>query len=72
MGWVVGASLSGHPFIWHNGETASYTAFNGLFTDDGYSVTVLTNYSVSENAALLNFGENLIQAICRAPAAGGC
>ena len=73
MGWVVGASLSGHPFIGHDGETASYTAFNGLFTDDGFSVTVLTNYSVSENAGLLNFGVNLIQAICRAPAAaGGC
>jgi D-alanyl-D-alanine carboxypeptidase len=72
MGWLVGASLSGHPFIWHNGETASYTAFNGLLTDDGFSVTVLTNYSVSEHVPLLNFGQNVIQALCNAPAAGGC
>ena len=77
MGWLVGpsvagASLAGHPFIWHNGETASYTAFNGLFTDDGFSVTVLTNYSVSEGVALLDFSTKLIQAICNAPAAGGC
>jgi D-alanyl-D-alanine carboxypeptidase len=72
MGWVVGANLSGHPFIWHNGQTVSYTSFNGLFTDDGFSVTVLTNYSVNEDVALLNFGKSLIQAICSAPAAGGC
>jgi hypothetical protein len=66
MGWVVGPTVSGHSFIWHNGQTASYTAFNGLLTDDGFSVTVLTNYRTDENAPLLNFGQNLIQAICNA------
>jgi D-alanyl-D-alanine carboxypeptidase len=66
MGWFVGDTLSGHPFVWHNGGTASYTAFNGLLTDDGFSVTILTNYSVHEQVPLLNFGQNLIQAICNA------
>jgi CubicO group peptidase (beta-lactamase class C family) len=66
MGLQVG-SFSGHPFAWHNGQTVSYTAFNGMFTDDGFSVTVLTNYSVQEAVPLLNFGEALIQAICDAP-----
>jgi D-alanyl-D-alanine carboxypeptidase len=66
MGWVVGPIVSGHSFIWHNGQTASYTAFNGLLTDDGFSVTVLTNYRTDENAPLLSFGQNLIQAICNA------
>jgi len=72
MGWVVGPTVSGHQFIWHTGETASYTAFNGLLTDDGFSVTVLTNYSIQEGTPVLNFGEALIQSICNAPAAGGC
>ena len=40
--------------------------------DDGFSVTVLTNYGVREDVPLLNFAESLIQAICNAPAAGGC
>jgi CubicO group peptidase (beta-lactamase class C family) len=66
MGWIVGATVSGHPFIWHNGGTGSYTAFNGLLTDDGFSVTVLTNYDVNEAQQLLKFGQNLIQAICNA------
>jgi len=66
MGWIVGPTVSGHSFIWHNGQTASYTAFNGLLTDDGFSVTVLTNYPVNEATPLLNFGQNLIKEICNA------
>ena len=66
MGWIVGSNVSGHPFIWHNGGTGSYTAFNGLLTDDGFSVTVLTNYTLNEEVPLLQFGQNLLQAICNA------
>jgi CubicO group peptidase (beta-lactamase class C family) len=73
MGWVVSGSLSGHPFAWHNGQTTSYTSFNGLLTDDGFSVTVLTNYPVNETAPLLTFGQGLIQTICStATTSGGC
>lgn len=72
MGWIVQAPVSGHPFVWHNGQTTAYTAFNGLLTDTGFSVTVLTNYMVDENAPLLSFARNLMQTICEAPAAGGC
>jgi D-alanyl-D-alanine carboxypeptidase len=71
MGWILGGSVAGHPFVWHNGQTVSYTSFNGVFTDDGFSLTVLTNYSVPEPAALLSFGETLIQGICNAPATAG-
>lgn len=70
MGWVID-SFSGHPFAWHNGETSSYTAFNGLFTDDGFAVTVLTNYRVEEATPLLTIEEALISAICAAPATSG-
>jgi len=66
MGWIVGGTVSGHPFIWHNGGTGSYTAFNGLLTGDGFSVTVLTNYRLNEDVPLLNFAQNLVQAICNA------
>ena len=64
MGWFKGGTPAGHPFVWHNGQTVSYTAFNGLFLDDGFSITVLTNYFVRESAPLLGFAQTLIQAIC--------
>jgi D-alanyl-D-alanine carboxypeptidase len=73
MGWVVGSTVAGHQFVWHNGQTVSYTSFNGVFVDDGFSVTILTNYSVPEPAPLLSFGETLMQEICNASATvGGC
>ena len=72
MGWVRG-SEAGHPFVWHNGETDSYTAFNGMFLDDGFSVIMLTNMPVHEDTPLLNLGEQLINAICTSSAtAGNC
>lgn len=73
MGWVLGGTLAGHPFVWHNGQTVSYTSFNGVFTDDGFTLTILTNYSVQEPAPLLKFGETVIRGICNATAtAGNC
>lgn len=72
MGWVRESEV-GHPFVWHNGETDSYTAFNGMFLDDGFSVIVLTNMPVHEDTPLLNLGEQLINAICTSSAtAGNC
>jgi D-alanyl-D-alanine carboxypeptidase len=73
MGWIQGGTLAGHPFVWHNGGTVSYASFSGLLPDDGFSVTVLTNYSVQEDTPLLNLGEKLIQGICTGAAtAGSC
>ncbi len=63
MGLVVDTQV-GHPVAWHNGRTAAYTAFNGMFLDDGFSVVVLTNMPVSEVTPLLNLYEQLVQAIC--------
>ena len=72
MGWVRD-SAAGHPFIWHNGETYSYTAFNGVLLDDHFSVTILTNMPVNEDTPLLNLGKQLIMAICTSAAtAGNC
>jgi len=73
MGWVTHAPISGHPFIWHNGQTTSYTGFNGLLTDTGLSLTILANYTVAENGPpFLEFAEQVIGAICSTPASGGC
>lgn len=73
MGWVTHAPISGHPFIWHNGQTTSYTGFNGLLTDTGLSLTILTNYTVAENGPpFLEFAEQVIGSICSTPASGGC
>jgi D-alanyl-D-alanine carboxypeptidase len=72
MGWQVSPEL-GHTLISHNGMTTSYTAFNGVFLDDGFSVSVLTNMRVNDNSALSNFGEQLIHGICTASStAGNC
>lgn len=72
MGWVT-SNVPGHQMVWHNGETLAFSAFNGLFLDDGFSVTVLTNVDIQENATLLEFGSSLIQAICsNAATSGNC
>ncbi|GGC84789.1 hypothetical protein GCM10011396_35140 [Undibacterium terreum] len=65
MGWIRN-SLAGHPFVWHNGKTYAYTAFNGMFLDDGFSVSVLTNVDIQEDTPLLAFSTKLIQAVCAA------
>jgi D-alanyl-D-alanine carboxypeptidase len=72
MGWITHALISGHPFIWHNGLTTSYSAFNGVLTDTGLTVTVLTNYTINENAVLLPLAEKIVGKICDTPGAGGC
>jgi CubicO group peptidase (beta-lactamase class C family) len=73
MGWITHPTISGHPFIWHNGQTTSYTAFNGLLTDTGFSLTVLTNYAFDDSGApFLSFGEQVVSTICNTSAAGGC
>lgn len=65
------ARISGHPFAYHNGGTDSYTAFNGMFLDDGFSVIVLTNMPVKEDVPLLNLEEQLIEGICSSSATSG-
>jgi len=72
MGWV-DATEAGHPLVWHNGKTLAYTAINGMFLDDGFSVIVLTNMPVQEVTPLLNLEEQLMQGICTpAATAGNC
>ena len=73
MGLIQTGPVAGHPFVWHNGQSLSYTGFNGMFTDDGFAVTVLTNYPTAEGTPLLNFTTALINAICTSPGtAGNC
>ena len=72
MGWVRGSEV-GHPFVWHNGKTESYTAFNGFFLDDGFSVTMLTNTPEDQTTPLLSLAEMIINAVCTTSAtAGSC
>jgi len=72
MGWVRGTEL-GHPFVWHNGETFAYTAFNGMFLDDGFSVLLLTNGPVNEDVPFFKLGDQIIQGLCTSPGtAGNC
>ncbi len=65
MGWVR-TTVSGRPFAWHNGKTYGYTAFNGLFLDNGWSISVATNVDIEEATPLASFSIQLIQAACTA------
>ena len=67
MGWVRG-TVVGHPFVWHNGETSSYTAFNAMFLDDGFSVALLSNGAVQEDVPFFTLGDQIIQGICTSSA----
>jgi D-alanyl-D-alanine carboxypeptidase len=67
MGWVRG-TVVGHPLIWHNGETFSYTAFNGMFLDDGFSVSLLANGAVTEDVPFATLGYQIFQGICTSSA----
>jgi hypothetical protein len=58
---------AGHPFIWHDGMTFGYSALNGLFLDDGFSITILTNLALP-GEAMESFAVELIHAICSTPA----
>ncbi|HEY6922262.1 MAG TPA: serine hydrolase domain-containing protein [Steroidobacteraceae bacterium] len=66
MGLVDGGTLAGHPFVWHDGQTVSYTSFNGVLTDDGFSISILTNFPTQ--TSLLSFAERLIESICNSEA----
>jgi CubicO group peptidase (beta-lactamase class C family) len=63
MGWIL-QSADGHPYVSHDGQTGSYSAFNGLFLDDGFSVSIMTNVAISDSATIEQFAKTLIQSIC--------
>jgi len=63
MGWVRD-QIGKHPFVWHNGQTLAYTAFNGMFEDDGFSVSILMNVDVQESTPLQALGYALLEGIC--------
>ena len=67
MGWVRGMAF-GHPVIMHNGQTFAYSAFNGAFLDNGFSLTILTNTDMQVNTSLDSFAASLIQTICTSAA----
>lgn len=67
MGWVRSPTpvSGGHTAVFHNGMTPTYTAFNSMFLDTGFSVTALTNLAP---ANLQDFGISLNDAICTSAA----
>ena len=72
MGLLRG-SMNGRSFVWHNGRTYAYTAFNGMFLDDGFSLSILTNINLQEETPLLSFAQKLMQKICSGQGtAAGC
>lgn len=67
MGWIL-QSAAGHPYVSHDGQTGSYSAFNGLFLDDGFSVSIMTNVAITNSALIEQFAQSLIQSICSSAA----
>jgi len=72
MGWYRTTQL-GRPFVLHDGATGSYSAFNGMFVDDGFSIAILTNVALANGATFEDTATTLINAICAASTtAGSC
>jgi len=67
MGWYRTTEL-GRPFVLHDGGTASYSAFNGMFLDDGFSIAILSNVVLANGASFEGTATKLINAICGNPA----
>jgi CubicO group peptidase (beta-lactamase class C family) len=61
MGWVRTTMLN-RPFVWHNGGLPGVAAFNGLFLDDGFSVSILMNAPPS--TGITAFAQDVIQVVC--------
>ena len=70
MGWSLGKVLE-HPFVWHNGQTLAYTAFNGVFPESGWSISILTNVDIQEDTPLAPFAQSIVEAVCRQASTGG-
>jgi D-alanyl-D-alanine carboxypeptidase len=67
MGWYRTTQL-GRLLVLHDGATASYSAFNGMFVDDGFSIAILTNVALANGATFEGTATTLINAICGASA----
>jgi len=67
MGWYRTTEL-GRPFVLHDGGTASYSAFNGMFLDDGFSIAILSNVALANSDSFEGTATKLINAICGNPA----
>jgi hypothetical protein len=65
MGWS-SETLLNRPFVQHSGGTYGSNAFNGLFVDNGFSVSILSNARLSDPINV--FAEQAIQAVCTASA----
>jgi CubicO group peptidase (beta-lactamase class C family) len=62
MGWWRTTQL-GRPFVLHDGKTASYTAFNGMFLDNGFSIAIATNVALPNGESFEGTATKLIGAI---------
>jgi D-alanyl-D-alanine carboxypeptidase len=67
MGWYRTTQM-GRLFVLHDGATASYSAFNGMFVDNGFSIAILTNVALANGATFEGTATTLINAICGAAA----
>jgi len=63
MGWLRTTRL-GRPFVLHDGATGSYSAFNGIFLDDGFSIAILTNVQLPNGGSFESTAASIINAVC--------
>ena len=61
----------GRPFVLHDGATGSYSAFNGMFLDDGFSIAILTNIALPNGGSFESTAATFINAVCGASALAG-
>lgn len=63
MGWAR-TTLLNRPFVLHDGALPGVSTFNGMFLDDGLSITLLMNANPS--TLIDNFAMQVIQTVCAA------
>ena len=49
----------------HTGAVSGFFGFNATFTDDGWSIALLTNIDVDDDPQITNLGPKIIKAVCR-------
>jgi CubicO group peptidase (beta-lactamase class C family) len=65
-GWFIARSpVAGHRLIWHDGRVNGFRTYNGLYLDDGVTITFLSNLSALDELALARHLEQIVFAHLR-------
>ena len=56
--------IYGRQIVSHTGAVSGFFGFNATFTDDGWSIALLTNIKEDDDPDIVNLGTKIINAVC--------